>query len=44
MGESRTGERRPGKPDQIDALAIARAAVADGIRSSRPREGVRLSV
>jgi transposase len=31
MGESRKGERRPGKSDQIDALAIARAVVADGI-------------
>src|SRR5919108_2179001 len=33
MGESRKGERRPGKSDQIDALAIARAVVADGIES-----------
>jgi transposase len=31
MGASRKGERRPGKSDQIDALAIARAVVADGI-------------
>ena len=30
MGESRKGERRPGKSDQIDALAIARAVVGDG--------------
>src|ERR671924_297768 len=33
MGESRKGERRPGKSDQIDARAIARAVVADGIES-----------
>jgi transposase len=31
MGASRKGERRPGKSDQIDALAIARAVVGDGI-------------
>jgi transposase len=31
MGESRKGERRPGKSDQIDALAIARAVVGDGV-------------
>jgi len=31
MGASRKGERQPGKSDQIDALAIARAVVADGI-------------
>ena len=31
MGESRKGERQPGKSDQIDALAIARAVVKDGI-------------
>jgi transposase len=31
MGQSRKGERRPGKSDQIDALAIARAVVGDGI-------------
>jgi transposase len=31
MGASRKGERRPGKSDEIDALAIARAVVADGI-------------
>ncbi len=30
MGESRKGERQPGKSDQIDALAIARA-VRDGV-------------
>jgi transposase len=31
MGASRRGERQPGKSDQIDALAIARAVVKDGI-------------
>jgi transposase len=31
MGASRKGERQPGKSDQIDALAIARAVVGDGI-------------
>jgi transposase len=31
MGQSRKGERRPAKSDQIDALAIARAVVGDGI-------------
>jgi transposase len=31
MGASRRGAREPGKSDQIDALAIARAVVADGI-------------
>ncbi len=31
MGDSRKGERQPGKSDQIDALAIARAVVKDGI-------------
>jgi transposase len=31
MGASRRGERQPGKSDQIDALAIARAVVQDGI-------------
>jgi transposase len=31
MGASRKGERRPGKSDQIDALAIARAVVKDGV-------------
>lgn len=30
MGASRKGERRPGKSDQIDAVAIARAVVKDG--------------
>jgi transposase len=31
MGQSRRGERQPGKSDQIDALAIARAVVKDGV-------------
>lgn len=30
MGDSRKGEREPGKSDQIDALAVARAVVKDG--------------
>ena len=30
MGASRRGEREPGKSDQIDALAVARAVVKDG--------------
>jgi transposase len=31
MGGSRRGEREPGKSDEIDALAIARAVVKDGV-------------
>jgi transposase len=31
MGESRRGERAPGKSDQIDALAVARAVLREGI-------------
>jgi transposase len=31
MARSWKGERRPGKSDQIDALAIARAVAGDGI-------------
>jgi transposase len=31
MGASRRGERTPGKSDQIDALAVARAVLRDGI-------------
>jgi transposase len=31
MGASRQGEREPGKSDEIDALAIARAVVKDGV-------------
>jgi transposase len=33
MGASRRGEREPGKSDEIDALAIARAVVGDGVES-----------
>jgi len=33
MGASRRGEREPGKSDSIDALAIARAVVKDGVES-----------
>jgi transposase len=33
MGASRKGEREPGKSDEIDALAIARAVVNDGVDS-----------
>ena len=33
MGASRRGERQPGKSDQIDSLAIARAVVKDGVES-----------
>lgn len=31
MGQARRGEREPGKSDQIDARAVARAVVRDGI-------------
>jgi transposase len=31
MGASRNGEREPGKSDKIDALAVARAVVKDGV-------------
>ena len=31
MGASRKGEREPGKSDEIDALAVARAVVKDGV-------------
>jgi transposase len=31
MGVSRRGERRPGKSDEIDAVAVARAALREGI-------------
>jgi transposase len=31
MGASRKGEREPGKSDDIDALAVARAVVKDGV-------------
>jgi transposase len=33
MGESRRGERQPGKSDQIDALAVARAALREGVEA-----------
>jgi transposase len=33
MGESRRGERRPGKSDVIDAVAVARAALREGVDS-----------
>jgi transposase len=33
MGASRRAEREPGKSDQIDALAIARAVVKDGVEN-----------
>jgi transposase len=31
MGASRKGEREPGKSDEIDALAVARVVVKDGV-------------
>jgi transposase len=31
MGQSRRGERQAGKSDQIDALAVARAVLREGI-------------
>src|SRR5205085_254913 len=31
MGASRKGEREPGESDEIDALAVARAVVKDGV-------------
>jgi transposase len=33
MSASRKGEREPGKSDEIDALAVARAVVKDGVES-----------
>ena len=33
MGQTRRGERRPGKSDEIDAVAIARAAVREGVEN-----------
>jgi len=33
MGESRRAERRPGKSDDIDAVAVARAALKEGVES-----------
>src|SRR6516165_2531539 len=35
MGASRKGEREPGKSDEIDALAVARAVVKDGVEVSQ---------
>ena len=31
MGQARSGEREPGKSDQIDARAVARAVVREGV-------------
>src|SRR3954471_1104846 len=31
MGQARRGERRPGKSDEIDAIAVARAALQEGV-------------
>jgi transposase len=33
MGQTRRGERQPGKSDEIDAVAIARAAIREGIEN-----------
>jgi transposase len=33
MGQTRRGERRPGKSDEIDAVAVARAALREGVES-----------
>jgi transposase len=33
MGQTRRGERRPGKSDEIDAVCVARAAVREGVES-----------
>jgi transposase len=33
MGQSRRGERTPGKSDAIDAVAVARAALREGVES-----------
>ena len=33
MGQSRRGERQPGKSDAIDAVAVARAALREGVES-----------
>jgi hypothetical protein len=37
MGASRRGEREPGKSDQIDARAIGRSVLREGIEASRSR-------
>ena len=36
MGQARRGEREPGKSDQIDARAVARAVVRDGVERFPP--------
>jgi hypothetical protein len=41
MGASRRGEREPGKSDRIDARAIARAVLREGIERSRRRFSTR---
>src|SRR3954471_3970322 len=33
MGQARRGERRPGKSDEIDAIAVARAALQEGVEA-----------
>jgi transposase len=33
MGQTRRSERRPGKSDEIDAVAVARAAVREGVEN-----------
>jgi transposase len=33
MGQTRRAERRPGKSDEIDAVAVARAAVREGVEN-----------
>ena len=33
MGQARRGERRPGKSDEIDAIAVARAALQEGVET-----------
>jgi transposase len=33
MGQARRGERRPGKSDEIDAIAVARAALREGVEA-----------
>lgn len=33
MGQTRRGERRPGKSDEIDAIAVARAALQEGVET-----------
>ena len=39
MGQSRQGERQPGTSDQIDALAVARAVVREGVERTESRLG-----